>query len=211
MCMHLLTVCCIHTPHGIYRCWSLCVCVVACELAGCELWLCIVCTALFVLPKGAVVFVLVCVCQVYKDVVEPLESVSVTITPTDKKDVSEFGDVADVRNLEAAAAAAHVAAYGHIAAATAATPTAAQPPGMVLGPRRDQGGGGAGKGQHAHHDGFTMCSLSPEVTAVRCVCLTLSAAAIIIGLPVCCKQHEACMPGDAMHLAVQQHCNASVS
>jgi putative transposon-encoded protein len=33
---------------------------------------------------------------VYKDVVEPLESVSVTITPTDKKDVTEFGDIADV-------------------------------------------------------------------------------------------------------------------
>jgi hypothetical protein len=33
---------------------------------------------------------------VYKDVVEPLESVSVTITPTDKADVTEFGDIADV-------------------------------------------------------------------------------------------------------------------
>jgi hypothetical protein len=33
---------------------------------------------------------------VYKDVIEPLESVSVTITPTDKKDVTEFGDIADV-------------------------------------------------------------------------------------------------------------------
>lgn len=33
---------------------------------------------------------------VYKDVVEPLESVSVTITPTDKKDILEFGDIADV-------------------------------------------------------------------------------------------------------------------
>lgn len=33
---------------------------------------------------------------VYKDVVEPLESVSVTITPTDKKDITEFGDIADV-------------------------------------------------------------------------------------------------------------------
>jgi photosystem II oxygen-evolving enhancer protein 2 len=33
---------------------------------------------------------------VYKDVVEPLESVSVTITPTDKKDVTEFGEIADV-------------------------------------------------------------------------------------------------------------------
>jgi photosystem II oxygen-evolving enhancer protein 2 len=35
---------------------------------------------------------------VYKDVVEPLESVSVTITPTDKRDISEFGDIADVSN-----------------------------------------------------------------------------------------------------------------
>lgn len=33
---------------------------------------------------------------VYKDVVEPLESVSVTITPTEKGDVTEFGDIADV-------------------------------------------------------------------------------------------------------------------
>jgi hypothetical protein len=33
---------------------------------------------------------------VYKDVVEPLESVSVTITPTDRNDVTDFGDVADV-------------------------------------------------------------------------------------------------------------------
>ena len=31
-----------------------------------------------------------------QDVVEPLESVSVTLAPTDKKDVSEFGDIADV-------------------------------------------------------------------------------------------------------------------
>lgn len=37
---------------------------------------------------------------VYKDVVEPLESVSVTITPTDKKDVAEFGDIADVSSSE---------------------------------------------------------------------------------------------------------------
>lgn len=37
---------------------------------------------------------------VYKDVVEPLESVSVTITPTDKKDVTEFGDIADVSGHE---------------------------------------------------------------------------------------------------------------
>jgi hypothetical protein len=33
---------------------------------------------------------------VYKDVVEPLESVSVTLTPTDRKDITEFGDVAEV-------------------------------------------------------------------------------------------------------------------
>ncbi|KXZ55953.1 hypothetical protein GPECTOR_2g1504 [Gonium pectorale] len=30
---------------------------------------------------------------VYKDVVEPLESVSVTLTATDKKDITEFGDL----------------------------------------------------------------------------------------------------------------------
>ena len=34
---------------------------------------------------------------VFKDVVEPLESVSVTITDTDKGDISEFGDIAEVR------------------------------------------------------------------------------------------------------------------
>jgi hypothetical protein len=33
---------------------------------------------------------------VYKDVVEPLESVSVTLTPTDRKDITEFGDAAEV-------------------------------------------------------------------------------------------------------------------
>lgn len=34
---------------------------------------------------------------VYKDVVEPLESVSVTITPTDRKDITDFGDIEEVR------------------------------------------------------------------------------------------------------------------
>ena len=34
---------------------------------------------------------------VFKDVVEPLESVSVTLTATDKKDITEFGDLATVR------------------------------------------------------------------------------------------------------------------
>ncbi|PNW74805.1 hypothetical protein CHLRE_12g509050v5 [Chlamydomonas reinhardtii] len=33
---------------------------------------------------------------VFKDVVEPLESVSVTLTATDKKDITEFGDLATV-------------------------------------------------------------------------------------------------------------------
>lgn len=33
---------------------------------------------------------------VYKDVVEPLESVSVTLTPTEKKDIKEFGDIKEV-------------------------------------------------------------------------------------------------------------------
>ncbi|PNH03538.1 PsbP-like protein 1, chloroplastic [Tetrabaena socialis] len=35
---------------------------------------------------------------VYKDVVEPLESVSVTLTATDKKDIAEFGDLQTVAN-----------------------------------------------------------------------------------------------------------------
>lgn len=35
---------------------------------------------------------------VYKDVVEPLESVSVTITPTDRRDITDFGDVNEVSN-----------------------------------------------------------------------------------------------------------------
>jgi hypothetical protein len=34
---------------------------------------------------------------VYKDVVEPLESVSVTITDTDKGDITEFGEISEVR------------------------------------------------------------------------------------------------------------------
>jgi hypothetical protein len=34
---------------------------------------------------------------VYKDVVEPLESVSVTITDTDKGDITEFGEINEVR------------------------------------------------------------------------------------------------------------------
>lgn len=33
---------------------------------------------------------------VYKDVVEPLESVSVTLTATDKNDITEFGDLQTV-------------------------------------------------------------------------------------------------------------------
>lgn len=33
---------------------------------------------------------------VYKDVIEPLESVSVTLTPTEKADVTEFGDLKEV-------------------------------------------------------------------------------------------------------------------
>jgi photosystem II oxygen-evolving enhancer protein 2 len=38
---------------------------------------------------------------VYKDVVEPLESVSVTLLPTDKSDISDFGDVATVADTMA--------------------------------------------------------------------------------------------------------------
>lgn len=33
---------------------------------------------------------------VFKDVVEPLESVSVTLTKTEKKDITEFGDIQEV-------------------------------------------------------------------------------------------------------------------
>ena len=37
---------------------------------------------------------------VYKDVIEPLESVSVSITQTDKADVTEFGSPAEVRCMQ---------------------------------------------------------------------------------------------------------------
>jgi hypothetical protein len=33
---------------------------------------------------------------VYKDVIEPLESVSVSLTPTDKKDITEYGSPIEV-------------------------------------------------------------------------------------------------------------------
>jgi photosystem II oxygen-evolving enhancer protein 2 len=33
---------------------------------------------------------------VYKDVIEPLESVSVSMVPTDKTDIAEYGPLADV-------------------------------------------------------------------------------------------------------------------
>lgn len=35
---------------------------------------------------------------VYKDVIEPLESVSVSLTPTDKADITEYGSPIEVRN-----------------------------------------------------------------------------------------------------------------
>jgi photosystem II oxygen-evolving enhancer protein 2 len=35
---------------------------------------------------------------VFKDIVEPLESVSVTLTKTDKKDITEFGEIQEVGN-----------------------------------------------------------------------------------------------------------------
>ena len=34
-----------------------------------------------------------------QDIIEPLESVSVSITPADKDDITEFGDPKDVRQL----------------------------------------------------------------------------------------------------------------
>ena len=33
----------------------------------------------------------------YKDIIEPLESVSVSLTPTDKKTIAEYGGIAEVR------------------------------------------------------------------------------------------------------------------
>jgi photosystem II oxygen-evolving enhancer protein 2 len=33
---------------------------------------------------------------VFKDIVEPLESVSVTLTTTERKDITEFGDIQEV-------------------------------------------------------------------------------------------------------------------
>ena len=40
---------------------------------------------------------------VYKDIIEPLESVSVTVEKTDKQNVSEFGSPEEVRGMPAAA------------------------------------------------------------------------------------------------------------
>ena len=37
---------------------------------------------------------------VYKDVIEPLESVSVSLTPTDKANIAEFGTPEEVGNLQ---------------------------------------------------------------------------------------------------------------
>jgi len=39
---------------------------------------------------------------VFKDIVEPLESISVTITTTDKQDVTEFGGIQEVGEGQAA-------------------------------------------------------------------------------------------------------------
>ena len=40
----------------------------------------------------------------YKDIIEPLESVSVSLTPTDKKTIQEFGGIAEVLLLDGAVA-----------------------------------------------------------------------------------------------------------
>ena len=37
---------------------------------------------------------------VYKDIVEPLETVSVTLLETDKKDVAEYGPVEEVSSVK---------------------------------------------------------------------------------------------------------------
>ena len=36
----------------------------------------------------------------YKDVVEPLETVAVTLTPTDRQDITDYGDITQVGNGE---------------------------------------------------------------------------------------------------------------
>ena len=47
---------------------------------------------------------------VYKDIIEPLESVSVSMTPTDKTDISEFGSPAEVGIPRASAMLSHESA-----------------------------------------------------------------------------------------------------
>lgn len=37
---------------------------------------------------------------VYKDIIEPLESVSVSITPSDKDDITLYGEPVDVSTLQ---------------------------------------------------------------------------------------------------------------
>ncbi len=70
---------------------------------------------------------------VYKDVVEPLESVSVTITDTDKGDITEFGEINEVRSARlhwlAAALlgpAGRAAGWAQLGASTGARPAPAQ-------------------------------------------------------------------------------------
>ena len=51
---------------------------------------------------------------VYKDVIEPLESVSVSITQTDKADVTEFGSPAEVRCMPSQQECAVAPAQGQV-------------------------------------------------------------------------------------------------
>ena len=51
---------------------------------------------------------------VYKDVIEPLESVSVSITQTDKADVTEFGSPAEVRCMQSQQECAVVPAQSQV-------------------------------------------------------------------------------------------------
>lgn len=48
---------------------------------------------------------------VYKDVIEPLESVSVSLTPTDKADINEFGTPVEVRTYEPQANVEYVGVF----------------------------------------------------------------------------------------------------
>lgn len=70
---------------------------------------------------------------VYKDVIEPLESVSVSLVPTEKADVTEFGDPKEVaftladKVLTAPSQEVTIINVGEVGAAAAAPPSARRP------------------------------------------------------------------------------------